>query len=124
MAFIFMLSSIPKLPTFRAPFDVQTLAHVVFFAVLCFLAERALYYQHAYPSLRLNSLWAAFVLTCIYGILDEIHQLYVPGRWADIYDVVADSMGAAIAVAWLRTRFRGFRRPTEKEALPSLTQGD
>ena len=39
----------------------------------------------------------------LYGMTDELHQLFVPGRSADVYDVVADGVGgligAAIAVA-------------------------
>ena len=39
----------------------------------------------------------------LYGVTDEFHQLFVPGRSADVYDVVADGIGgligAAIAVA-------------------------
>ncbi len=39
----------------------------------------------------------------LYGMTDELHQLFVPGRCADIYDVMADGIGgligAAIAIA-------------------------
>ncbi len=45
-----------------------------------------------------------------YGVSDEVHQLFVPGRTADIADLFADAVGAAIG-AWLvgylvRRRFR------------------
>ena len=33
-----------------------------------------------------------------YGILDEIHQLYVPGRSCDPLDMVADGVGIAIGL--------------------------
>jgi VanZ family protein len=111
MMLIFVLSSVPSLPAFRAPFDVPTIAHIVFFGILCLLAERAFFHQTALQFLRTNSLLSAFVFTCAYGVLDEVHQLYVPGRWADVYDVVADAIGATIAMAWLRLRLGGFRRP-------------
>ncbi len=34
----------------------------------------------------------------LYGLSDEIHQFYVPGRSADPYDLIADISGAAISV--------------------------
>ena len=36
-------------------------------------------------------------LAGMYGITDEIHQMYVPGRTPDTWDVLADALGAAIA---------------------------
>ncbi len=114
MALIFVLSSTPKLPQVQAFFDVNTLAHIVFFAILCGLGERAFFFQDWNMWLRSNSFKAAFVLTCVYGIMDEIHQRYVPGRLSDINDVIADSFGALLVLVWLRLRFGGFRR-TYKE---------
>jgi VanZ family protein len=34
----------------------------------------------------------------LYGISDEIHQYFVPGRSADVMDVAADFVGAAWGV--------------------------
>ncbi len=36
----------------------------------------------------------AFVIAFLYGVSDEIHQYFVPGRRADILDVVANGIGA------------------------------
>ncbi len=36
----------------------------------------------------------SFVFAAIYGITDELHQLYVPGRAASIGDIIADFIGA------------------------------
>lgn len=46
---------------------------------------------------------AAIVLATLYGVSDEFHQLFVPGRSADPYDVLADGVGATIgtAIGWL-----------------------
>lgn len=40
---------------------------------------------------------AAFWLTCGLGLVDELHQVYVPGRMGDGRDLVADAIGAAVA---------------------------
>lgn len=48
--------------------------------------------------------WLGAVIAGLYGITDEIHQSYVPGRDDDVYDIVADMLGAtlgAIMAAWL-----------------------
>jgi VanZ family protein len=51
------------------------------------------------------------VLVVLYGVSDEFHQSFVPGRTSDIADVVADGVGAtaAVGLAWLFARF-GARR--------------
>jgi VanZ family protein len=38
--------------------------------------------------------WLAFMLCVLAGSCDEIHQIFVPGRTASIYDVGIDSCGA------------------------------
>jgi len=43
--------------------------------------------------------WAWASLAAIYGILDEIHQSYVPGRMPEIFDAGADFVGAFAVVA-------------------------
>ena len=42
------------------------------------------------------------VLFCLfYGMTDEWHQSFVPGRDADWMDLVADTMGAIIAMGFI-----------------------
>lgn len=45
-------------------------------------------------------LWA-FIFCSVYGISDEWHQSFVPGRFPDTLDWVADSMGSGIALILL-----------------------
>lgn len=40
----------------------------------------------------------AIVLTVAYGMLDEFHQRYTPGRQSDPFDVLVDFLGAATFV--------------------------
>lgn len=42
--------------------------------------------------------WYAIGISTAYGVLDEYHQSFVPGRDASVLDVVADFAGAALAV--------------------------
>jgi VanZ family protein len=112
MVFIYVMSSIPKLPHVPLFFDANTVAHALVFGVLFLLGERAFFYQHRSPILKRNSFWAAFALTCVYGILDEIHQSFVPGRTPDAMDVLADATGAIVMMLVLRLRLGAFSRPT------------
>lgn len=52
------------------------------------------------------------VLACVaWGVLDEFHQSFVPGRETSIHDVVADTVGAGLgtllSAAWATRRPRG-----------------
>jgi VanZ family protein len=44
---------------------------------------------------------AAVAYSILYGATDEIHQLFVPNRTADVKDLAADAVGAAVAVVLL-----------------------
>ena len=46
-----------------------------------------------------RALVLGFVVAVIYGVTDEGHQIFVPGRHADVRDLQADAIGAAIAAA-------------------------
>jgi VanZ like family len=51
----------------------------------------------------------AIVMAIAYGVTDEWHQSFVPGRTADVTDLLADAAGAltAVTLAWLVSRARG-----------------
>lgn len=54
----------------------------------------------------------AFAVCLLYAVSDEVHQLFVPDRAAEVFDVMMDSLGAAIAIAVLH---RIFLRRTRRE---------
>jgi hypothetical protein len=57
----------------------------------------------------------ALAVCSLYGMSDEIHQAFVPGRQPDVLDWATDTAGAAfgiaLTVAWLRWRAGGRSRP-------------
>jgi VanZ family protein len=98
-AFIFWLSSLKSLPHVITPIiSADKLAHMSVFFVFCWFSRRALYFQSAVFFLKKRSLIAAFLLTCFYGYFDEVHQLFVPGRTYDYFDLLADAIGALLFV--------------------------
>ncbi len=98
MAIIFALSSMPKtmVPNIRIPYADKA-AHFFEFLILGALLIRAfLHYFH-------NSLWRAMipaiVIAFLYAFSDEFHQSFVPGRTADIFDLMVDVTASVIGTA-------------------------
>lgn len=69
------------------------IAHTVAYAVMAFLFARAF-------SVHTSVFWKiwlfAFLISTFYGVSDEYHQSFVPGRHSSIDDVIADALGALI----------------------------
>jgi len=89
---------------------------VVVYAVLTWLLWRALHRPHAVsgaapcgcglrvargrrPTARVAGL--AFALAALYGLGDELHQAFVPGREVTLLDVGLDAEAALAMVCWL-----------------------
>ena len=109
-ALIFLLSSssLDQVPTLDL-FLADKAAHVVFFGVLALLLFRVFRRWSALSWGRAAML--AIVVTSLYGVLDEIHQSFVPGRSPELADWVADTTGACagLAIVAMCCRIRGPR---------------
>jgi len=74
--------------------------HAGTYAVLAVLAWRSFNHQkHVKPKWVLIS---AFIFTSSYGLSDEFHQSFIIGRDADAWDWLADSVGALLALVWIK----------------------
>jgi len=97
-ALILAATSAPggKIPLFPIP-HFDTIAHVGVYGVFGFLLHRAVF--HGTRLGPLGWAWlAAFAIGQIYGILDEIHQLWIPDRFCEVSDGLADGFGVATGV--------------------------
>ncbi|MDJ0720948.1 MAG: VanZ family protein [Desulfobacterales bacterium] len=102
---IFWQSSGP-LPALTPPLPgFDKIAHVSVYALLAWLAARAFATLPLKPSAGWVP-WAAAIFAVLYGLSDEAHQSFVPGRSADAWDLVADTIGAAIGALFYRRRTR------------------
>ncbi len=82
--------------------------HFVEYGILGFLVAHAtLRSWPRHPALR--TLPLAVLIAFGWGVLDEIHQAFVPGRSAEVLDLVADVLGASAGAA-LRFAVRVARR--------------
>ena len=57
-----------------------------------------LIYQRKSEYLFNKAPFATIVITSVYGALDEIHQMFIPGRFAEVLDWLADAAGAILGV--------------------------
>ncbi len=110
MAVIFAGSSASHLPDIPGGFS-DKVAHACEYAVLGLLVARALAGPR-WLSIPLSVAAAAVVLCALYGVSDEYHQLFVPGRDFDPRDMMADALGASAAVGalWAWGIIRRFMR--------------
>ena len=93
---IFYLSSQPSIETPSLFPGQDKLFHLMAFGILGLLTMGALQASHGgYPT---RQVWLVALAVMLYGILDEFHQYFVPGRSADVYDVLADAIGGLLGV--------------------------
>ncbi|NOX08830.1 MAG: VanZ family protein [Gammaproteobacteria bacterium] len=71
------------------------LVHAIAYGALAFFLAGALQQWIKKDGTRF---FTACLVVILYGISDEWHQYYTPGRHADIYDVIADAVGAILGV--------------------------
>lgn len=72
--------------------------HFGAFFGLSILLALTLHYQNKFLLLKKYFLAAALIITSFYGLLDEIHQSFIPGRYNEFLDWVADSLGAIAGI--------------------------
>lgn len=111
MALIFGLSSVANVPTLPVPQVVTDKdLHAVLYCGFGFLLTRALSKGFRLP-VTLATAFLVTVAAALYGVSDEFHQWFVPPRDVEGLDVVADTVGGALAgfglYAWgiIRSRY-------------------
>ena len=86
---------------------VRKTAHMASFGFLCLMCYMSIFYHWRLKNIEekykygkmdfIKKLSAAYIVTVIYAVSDEIHQIFT-GRGAMAADVLIDGMGALIAV--------------------------
>src|SRR3954451_21395307 len=74
---------------------VRTNAHFFTYLVLGILVINTLRKSgvHGYRSMGI-----ALLICVLYAVSDEVHQIFIPGRGAEVKDVLIDSAGASVGV--------------------------
>lgn len=81
------------------PVGADKVGHALAYAVL-----------GALLTLATGRVWAAVLIAALFGVTDEIHQYFVPGRYSEALDVVADTAGALIGALFVAFLSRLFVR--------------
>ena len=119
MALIFAASGVSSVPSAARGID-DGLLHGAGYGVLAALLLRALAAAR-WDGVTVRTAFLAAALATLYGVTDELHQWFVPGRSAEWSDLVADAAGAAAVCGalWLWRAFSVRGRPrSEAEGTP------
>ena len=100
-------SQMPDMSIFR--FD--KVIHCGVYFVFAFLLYRAFRHQGRYPALAHHAALVTIAAVVLFGASDEFHQLYVPGRQCDIFDLMADTSGGVLLVAAIGIKDRVWPSP-------------
>ena len=85
-----------QLPSFLLKGISDKVLHAVEYAMLAFLCYRAFRWA-AGPVVARQAVVLAIVTASVFGLTDEVHQLFVPLREASWQDWLADTVGATLA---------------------------
>ncbi|MEA3338194.1 MAG: VanZ family protein [Chloroflexota bacterium] len=116
MLVIFFLSAQPDFTFSPVALEGEILslmAHGIEFGVLAGLTWLAV---QKTPRLAAYAVTIAIAAAILYGMSDELHQAFVPGRVPDVRDLIADAMGAGLAV--LLVTWYSHRRDSRTGGLP------
>jgi VanZ family protein len=100
MAGLFYLSSFSRLPSPPGGLTDKD-EHFFFYGILGALTLRALS-KGEWRGVTRATVFGAILITSAYGVSDEFHQRFVPGRDYEVLDMVADACGsiAATGLVW------------------------
>ena len=96
--FIFIGTSLPsdELSTILEVGD--KIKHFIAYFILAVLLGLNLHFQDRWQSVSINYLVYTFIICTFYGVLDELHQIFVPNRSAEFYDWLADLFGSTMGI--------------------------
>jgi len=92
---LWFLSSRTTLPQPPGPLGWDKLQHLLAYGALAFAI--GLWISPAFWKHRpITAILLTAAIGSAYGVIDEIHQYFVPGRYSDIWDWVANTIGSIL----------------------------
>lgn len=95
---LFILTSLPTGLAIETRDVSDKLLHFGAYGLLSVLLHLNMYFQNKFIRLKNSPATFTLVIASIYGLIDEIHQMFVSGRSAEFLDWVADFSGSLVAV--------------------------
>jgi len=90
--------------SFSSLFQIDKLVHFTLFFVLSWLLVKSFNIQTSYPSLKINSIRKAFLISFLYGFTLECLQYFVPDRNFDLLDIVANTAGTFFPLIFIKKK--------------------
>ena len=95
--FIFWMSHQSHPPGSQINFEgADKMAHFMVYGILAALVSVGLHRAPEPCSIRVRIV-APILFASLYGVSDEIHQIFTPGRTFSFLDMLADALGASVA---------------------------
>jgi len=101
MAILFHFSSKPGTELPSLFFGSDKILHTIAYAALG--CSFSFWFKPAHwKKFPIRIALVVFLLTVLYGVSDEFHQSFTPGRFVSGYDLIADGIGAVLAIVAYR----------------------
>ena len=93
---IFSISSTPgnELPSLK--FGLDKLAHITVYGIFSYLLLFA--FANSSNKNYVQKIYYSFLISFLYGVFEEYHQLFVPGRFFSYVDMYANLIGSIVGV--------------------------
>ena len=83
--------------------------HFSAYLILAVLLNFTLMFQNRFPKLKKKAWLYTLIIILTYAGLDEIHQLFIPGRDCDILDWLADASGVMLGLGFVKILINIFK---------------
>lgn len=100
--FLFSLTTIP-VDAVPVLFEIQDkVEHFLAYMVLAILLYLTIHFQKRVQPAAEKSFLFTLMFIFLYAAVDEVHQIFIPGRYCDPLDWIADSLGGVIGIIFVR----------------------
>lgn len=115
---LFVMTSLPTSISISVGVG-DKIEHFGAYGLLSVFLFLALKFQNKYSLLTDYPATFTVLIASLYGIIDEFHQLLIPGRSAEFFDWLADFSGSILAVIILQILFYKFEAKKEQKKIDS-----
>lgn len=106
-----ILFTLTTLPTHSVPSVGvnDKVEHLLAYFGLSFLLYLTLLFQKKSIILKNYAVLFTFLVVFAYGIMDEVHQLLIPGRSCELLDFLADMFGGVVGIVVLKILIKFYK---------------
>jgi VanZ family protein len=113
---LFVLTTLPGNEAINIGVN-DKIEHFGAYGLLTVILYLNLFFQDKYSLLKKYPATFSLLVASLYGMVDELHQIFVPGRTADIRDWLADFVGSVLAVLIIKFSLEKLKQIEAKKAL-------